>query len=1201
MSSQALSRANTPFELFSAALAAKLDLSCPMVDVLAERSVPARQQMEARALLSAKQPSVGLVLLDDRLQADLGRLFGKRELLDMMKAWCAQKTQSASSPPEPTQPIDLARFGIPDLEAWDLNVIDPRWPPGTQLVDILDHGFLRKEAFSTHASRAAFIASLDTFERRLKMAREQLGEQLPTQLPSGFGPLDELLTRIAPVELPLRVTYPPSILRARTLLRRTTIGVEFEVRWVGESGPTVVSWPFKDRTFDPGALSCECEREMCAHVAASLQYLRSSPPSSLVELFRSVMLPAWELVLSELEAPVVAEPLRKPVALNVDFSTHSLIFSVSNFTRKGTPSPRRRRIYHLGRELSRLTGQDAELARAAMVHQAVSGERSGDLMLTCAGFPRVFWEQEPRPVPCELCAPRVAFEETPDGVRAKVNLGEQPYRPRTTRGFESARGVVVPIRESARLALYLLPHEVHRLALAIERHGAEFPREAMARLSEQLPRLEATAEVQLPDDMKGDERVPLDEVVVQVRGAAAGYQLFLRAAPLEGGALFGPGEGSPIAASFDGQRRAWTRRDPDAELARAGQVMSELGLPASSGFEWTLEPGDKAVEVLRRVHHLSTQGLRVEWPQRRPRFTSPADLKSLSLKVSRSHDWFGLDGQATIDGRRVALAELLEAARARRQWVRVSEDDFVQLSKTLLDSLTPLAHLGESGKPATLTLATVPIIEALATDVEDFQAIAAWTKLVERMKQAHQKTFEVPPGVKTELRDYQREGFLWLARLAEWGAGAVLADDMGLGKTLQALVLLAARASLGPALVVAPSSVLHTWRTEAQRHVPSTLRLSLFHEGSRELGALGPSDVIVVSWALLTKEIECFEKARFATVIFDEAHAMKNADTFRAKAAHRLDADFRVALSGTPVENHVGELWSLFRGVLPALLGSEDSFRRRFGAGSPAALSALSVLVRPFVLRRTKSLVAKELPPRTDLDVVVPLSPEERALYDDLRLTMLREFGTVTGASKRFEVLAALTQLRLSACHPALVAQGWKGPTSKLARLLELVRDLTSSGHRMLVFSQFTSHLALVEKALKKEGVRYSYLDGSLPPTQRQQRVERFQAGKGGDVFLISLKAGGTGLTLTHADYVIHLDPWWNPAVEDQASDRAHRIGQTKPVTVYRLIAQGTVEEKMLTLHRDKRAMVDALLAGTEAAASLTPEDIMGFLRTEGT
>ncbi|MCA2976852.1 MAG: DEAD/DEAH box helicase [Myxococcaceae bacterium] len=491
-------------------------------------------------------------------------------------------------------------------------------------------------------------------------------------------------------------------------------------------------------------------------------------------------------------------------------------------------------------------------------------------------------------------------------------------------------------------------------------------------------------------------------------------------------------------------------------------------------------------------------------------------------------------------------------------------------------------------------MASLPLVAALAPRVQAFEAAAEWRALMERLSSVREQRFPVPAGLTTPLRPYQGEGYEWLCRLSQWCTGAVLADDMGLGKTLQALALLLARADQGPALVVAPSSLLHTWKAEAARHAPG-LDVRLF-ESNRALRALPSGSVTVVSWTRFAREAERFCGVRFSTVVFDEAHAMKNAGTQRAQAAHRLEAGFRVALSGTPIENHVGELWSLFRAVVPLLLGSQEAFDARFGKGTKEAHRHLATLIRPFILRRTKGAVAKDLPARTDIELLVSLSEEERALYDDVRMAAVAKLGEMTTETKRFEVLAALTRLRLAACHPRLVDAGWKGPTTKLDRLVELLGQLRDAGHKVLVFSQFTKHLSLVQRALRAERVTFSYLDGQVAPAERQRRVEAFQTGRGGDVFLISLKAGGTGLTLTAADYVIHLDPWWNPAVEDQASDRAHRIGQTKPVTVYRLIAEGTVEQQILALHHDKRELADALLEGTDVAGALTAAQLMALL-----
>jgi SNF2 family DNA or RNA helicase len=429
---------------------------------------------------------------------------------------------------------------------------------------------------------------------------------------------------------------------------------------------------------------------------------------------------------------------------------------------------------------------------------------------------------------------------------------------------------------------------------------------------------------------------------------------------------------------------------------------------------------------------------------------------------------------------------------------------------------------------------------------------------------------------------------------------------MGLGKTVQAIAVLLDRAKHGPALVLAPTSVAFNWVAELARFAP-TLRPVLYGEQADRatcLSRLRKKDVVIVSYGLLVRDAELLAATPFATLVLDEAQALKNPNTRRARAARKLDAAFRIALSGTPFENHLGELWSLFAIIFPGLLGSWEQFRERFAAPiergkDPEARAALSRVLRPFLLRRTKQEVARELPSRTEIEVSVALSSDEWALYEDARLAAVAELDRqgkgVRDGQHRFQILAALTRLRLLASHPRLYDGKSAVASSKLRRLLELVDELRREGHRALVFSQFTSHLALVREALDQAGYTSLYLDGSTPAAQRQTLIAAFQAGEA-EVFLLSLKAGGTGINLTAADYVIHLDPWWNPAVEDQATDRAHRIGQTRPVTVYRLIARGTIEEQILRLHGDKRALVAGVLDGTDVAARLTTKDLLALL-----
>lgn len=410
----------------------------------------------------------------------------------------------------------------------------------------------------------------------------------------------------------------------------------------------------------------------------------------------------------------------------------------------------------------------------------------------------------------------------------------------------------------------------------------------------------------------------------------------------------------------------------------------------------------------------------------------------------------------------------------------------------------------------------------------------------------------------------------------------------------------------GPSLVVAPTSVCGNWEAELNRFAPAikTHRLAESDDRGVTLDAMGPYDVLIASYGLLGREEERLSAITWSVAVLDEAQAIKNPDTLRAKASQKLNAGFRLALSGTPVENDLDELWSLFRFVVPGLLGSRDGFGRRFGTpierdNDITAKTALKTLVRPFMLRRTKTAVLSELPARTEQTWLVEMGAEERAFYEVLRQRAMQRLDSDTSGRTRIHILAEITKLRQACCNPVLAVPESGVPSAKLEALLELVDELRANNHRALVFSQFVGHLGLVRAALDARGISYQYLDGSTPARERERRVADFQAGFG-ELFLISLKAGGSGLNLTAADYVLHLDPWWNPAVEDQASDRAHRIGQTKPVTIYRLIVKNSIEEGIVALHRRKRDLADALLEGADASARLSEDDLLNLIRGGG-
>jgi len=447
-----------------------------------------------------------------------------------------------------------------------------------------------------------------------------------------------------------------------------------------------------------------------------------------------------------------------------------------------------------------------------------------------------------------------------------------------------------------------------------------------------------------------------------------------------------------------------------------------------------------------------------------------------------------------------------------------------------------------------------------------------------------------PDDLDATLRHYQEVGVDWLSFLRNAELGGILADDMGLGKTLQAICVLGT-----PTLVVCPTSVLHNWASEIARFRPS-LSVCVYHGPKRAIDE--DADVVLTTYALLRRDAAKLDR-QWDTVVLDEAQAIKNPQSQSARAAFGLKAKFRLSLSGTPLENRLEELWSQLHFTNPGVLGGRQAFEQRYakpiGEGDEARAAELRARLRPFVLRRVKEEVAPELPPRTEMRLYAELAEPERAVYDAVRAATQKDMvERLAGSGGVMAALEALLRLRQAACHSSLVPGQHAETSSKLDTLVDALDQVVVEGHRALVFSQWTSFLDLVEARLGKEGIGSLRLDGST--TNRQGMVDRFQADDGPPVFLISLKAGGTGLNLTAADHVFFLDPWWNPAVEQQAADRAHRIGQDKPVMIYRIVAKDTVEERILDLQERKRALAAATLDGTGSARALTKDDLLALL-----
>ncbi len=684
----------------------------------------------------------------------------------------------------------------------------------------------------------------------------------------------------------------------------------------------------------------------------------------------------------------------------------------------------------------------------------------------------------------------------------------------------------------------------------------------------------------------------------------------------------------PVAPDTAGSPPPNPDRDADTESALwqravpAWERASEL-TPAATG---TLRGVAAAEFMARVVPSLQRRGVRVQSTGTRPRYRELLGDPEISVSTveSTDPDWFDLGIIVTIGGRKIPFTPLFTALSRRQPKILLSDGAYFSLAHPALDRLRELvseaADLTEwEAGPKISKYQT-----ALWADFEDLADEAvpalAWRQTAEGLRNVERIEQTPPPhGLLAELRPYQQSGFDWLAFLWHHRLGGILADDMGLGKTLQMLALIVHTRERGerkPFLVVAPTSVTTTWRDEAARFAPE-LRVSAVEgtRGKRDRSVAETAahlDVVVTSYAVLRLAEDEFTDVHWAGLVLDEAQFVKNAQTKLYRAAREVRADVTFAITGTPLENSLTDLWSLLSLTAPGLFASARRFREEYvgpiekgkvpeneegGPFRAKRLQRLRSRIRPLMLRRTKEIVAADLPPKQEQHLRIDLNPAHRALYD---IVLQRERQKVLGLlddldRNRFIVFRSLTLLRMLALSPSLVdPEHAHIESSKLDALAEQLVELVAEGHRALVFSQFTSYLDQVSARLQREGIAYSSLDGSS--RNRGQIIDEFRTGAA-PVFLISLKAGGFGLTLTEADYVFLLDPWWNPAAEAQAVDRAHRIGQTKTVMVYRMIATGTIEEKVMALQERKARLFQAVMDEDAVfAQTLTADDIRGLL-----
>ncbi len=654
------------------------------------------------------------------------------------------------------------------------------------------------------------------------------------------------------------------------------------------------------------------------------------------------------------------------------------------------------------------------------------------------------------------------------------------------------------------------------------------------------------------------------------------------------------------------------RRDQEEEEALLTTLMDMNFQPRSSSM-WFLEP-EEAITFLLDAYPKLVEAYRVygekDLTRYKVRLTPPNVVAT--VETQEEDKWFNLEINVEYDDISVPIDKIWKAWTQGKRYVQLKDGSYTSLPESWLEKLGhKLIALGlDPEKPPKKRFENfeAPVLDKILEDIPETTSDGFWDTLREKINDFQEiKQIEKPKGLSATLRPYQLQGVSYLNFLREYHFGGILADEMGLGKTIQTLTFLQymkEQGHKGPNLIIVPTSVLPNWEREAQKFVPDMKRLVIYGARRENLfKKIESSELIITTYALLRRDLDELMKFEFNAIILDEAQNIKNPNTITARSVRKMQARFRLCLSGTPIENTLLELWSLFEFLMPGFLGSQASFQKGFVKpikdGDDDSLGYLKARVKPFILRRTKNEVAKDLPPKVENIYYSALLDDQRDLYaalaKKLKEQVLQDVDEKGIGQSQISILDALLKLRQICCHPRLLKLDMPGfnanlSSGKFEAFKDLVTSIIDDGHKVLVFSQFVQMLHIIRNWLHMVEIPFCYLDGTSK--DRFEQVDKFNNTPEIPIFLISLKAGGTGLNLTSADYVIHYDPWWNPAVEDQATDRTHRIGQTRQVFAYKMICENTVEEKILKLQESKKGIADSIIPGQSAWKSLTRSDL---------
>ena len=1034
-------------------------------------------------------------------------------------------------------------------------------------------------------------------EQEIAVAEEKL---LLQELPPSAPVLEELWHRLHEQRKNIRLHASPTTRKSRyagrLLFQEKQMLLRYKeesLAWCGNSQWPEITIPLEDSS--QMSVRCNCLRGnlgKCSRLISAidhcLEFLKNpSHAHTHDKISNLVSKPKWKIKIEELESILEEDTERREgELLGWRIKEQNKTFHLEPIwclNAKGQWKTRRADLEELLEQSFPIDSADSTIINLLHLlkgHSGLAKEAKQSLIhqtfTLLIEHPRVFHGAKGKhPIRVEQASLSLFLHKIPSGIELEFHLkGQRVFGHDLISLYPTIHGNLLLFTNESACNILHFNNKKQSLIKSLSQNTF-YPTEALSQLFSQLHSMQNLFTIRLDPELREEEQTLNHQPCFYLECNPNGHlTISAKIKPFEHYSPLIIGVGEQEVYSWHDNTSYFGRRDFQTELQNLQKALQVLQLQTTANNYWQLQDPEEIFKLIQRMQ--AHQNIDYHWYSKKPRILSAANPSDLKIDIFNKNQAFTIEGTVSFEKQQRSLLEILPLIRKDSPYLLVEDNTWYTITDEIKKQLL---YLADSLSLNEQTLYFYP------EHKEQLRKI-----LQSGVRGEHSSLENIDSSLLIsepkedfihQLRPYQRDGLIFLMQLHQWTTGAILADEMGLGKTIQSLAFIHNIEPTEAIIIIAPKSVLYNWICEIEKALPDyQYILYSGKDRSDKLLNLKSKSIILASYTVFARDSIQLSTHQFSLAILDEAQTIKNPETERAKACYALKARFKLLLSGTPIENNLFDLWSLFHCALPNLLGSWKQFRFRFvspiQSGKFSRIEDLNQLISPFFLRRKKSMVAKDLPEKIEINEFVTLSDFEMEYYQEWKEKALQ---ILLGEKSKIQILATITKLRQLSCHRALVVPTAGQFSSKLQRVLEIMEELQSEQKKVLIFSQFVSFLKILRQELQERGWKFNYLDGSTSFAKRQEEIETFQNDQAISFFLLSLKAGGTGLNLSCATEVIHLDPWWNPATEDQASDRVHRIGQTQPVTIIRMISRHTIEEKILQLHQKKRLLAENILA----------------------